>query len=355
MKRKNENNIIGTSNQESQIKEQLLPELCDPFVNIVFKYLQNKKLITFSTTCKHIHSLTKDEREKREASAILLSVMQGNEIKVKERLEINPGLLTSTLGEAKDYSGRDIKELTPFQAALCSGDVEMCEMMKTYFDKIKNGNEEIKKQSKAIFPEGIDAHVKKQQENVFDFNEIMKVIINANGDEATSALNKKFDKKLSLHQALEKFRTAFTEKSLSEIVFNPTHLLKAFEMYNTEFNNLNNWDKRDLFWRQVIGFVQRYLPACMLQAFAQGIYGIVEENEKLRRSFDFSYSGSSILPLEAEDRLGFDCAGGGLGGYERRGWGGSLQLFSKLCVSKNIKLGEITQPIQRSESNLVCN
>jgi hypothetical protein len=295
------------------VKKQIKPDLYEPFGYKVTPYSLNRDFLALSSTCKKLRGLTLEEREKREkeaASALLLAIVQGNENEAEKRLKEGPGLLKCALGEAKDYSGRDIKKLTPFQAALCSGDVEMVEMMKTYFDKLKNGKEEMEKQFKEIFPEGIDPHVKKQEKDVFDFSEILNAIKNAGNNEVTAALDKKFDKKSSLHQALDKFRKAFTDKSLSETVFNPTHLLKAFKMYNTEFDNFNNLDKRDLFWRQVIGYVQRYLPACYLQAFAQGIYGIVERNKKLGRSFDFSYGGGSIAPLGADARLGYDFAVG---------------------------------------------
>lgn len=43
-------------------------------------------------------------------------------------------------------------------------------------------------------------------------------------------------------------------------------------------------------WQQIIGYIQRHLPACYSQAFAQGIYDIVDGKEQLKRDFEFRYN-----------------------------------------------------------------
>lgn len=286
-------------------------ELHDPLVSNMLPYLSNRALVSFSEACKQTQVWTSYEREKREkqaASALLLTVVKGNEAEAKRLLTINPGLLRSTKGVATNYANGLIRDLTPFQAALCGGDVEMCEMMKKYFVQLKDGKAEMEKQFNDIFPNGLDAYLQTQRDNVFDFNEILQAINCASDDEVTAALNREFDCNLPLHRALDKFRKKFTETSLLEIVFNPYHLLQTFQIYDTELAKLKSYDKRYLFSRQVIGFVQRYLPACYLQAFAQGIYEIVIDKEKLRRSFDCRYSGASLLPLQDSSDLGFEWA-----------------------------------------------
>ncbi len=132
-------------------------------------------------------------REERTVSASLLAFVQGDEAEAKRLLKIDPGLLRMTKGEVTDYSMRLIKGLTPFQVALCAGDVEMCEMMKSYFAQLQDGQAEISIQFNAIFPHGVEAYVKMQQDNVFDFNETIQAFIHAQGDDVTSAFNKAFD------------------------------------------------------------------------------------------------------------------------------------------------------------------
>ncbi|MGE3318030.1 MAG: hypothetical protein AB7I18_01930 [Candidatus Berkiella sp.] len=192
---------------------------------------------------------------------------------------------------------------------------------------------------------------------------MLQAIIHAPNNEVTAALAKAFDNNLPLHRALEKFRKAFTEKSLSEIVFNPYHLLKAFETYNTEFDNLGNWDKRNLFWRQVIGFVQRYLPACTLQAFAQGIYYIVEDKEPLKRSFQFKFKwgAETMSPSKDFSGFGFDFAAvlrGGPASSRARGpwsaceWRRLRLFFEIMCQAKTSSLEKLPSPIQRCKREL---
>lgn len=333
--------------------------------SIISTYLPSKDLASLAGTCHRNADWASDNLEKREkeaASALLLAVVQGDEAKAK--LIGNPALACSARGMATDSLERLIQDLTPFQVALCNGDVEMCEMMKKdYFSQLEDGQAEMEKQFNALFPNGVEIHVKMQQDNIFDFNEILQAIIRAPDNEVTAALDKAFDNNLPLHLALEKFRKAFIKTSQSEIVFNPYHLLRAFEILDAEFNNLGNWNKRDLFWRQVIGFVQRYLPACYLQASAQGIYYIVKNKEPLWRSFDFRLGGGSILPARNFSGLGFDFAGiaagsvwRGAGSFGTGFLGGRLgrHIFENYVSNKNIKLGEIIHPNPAVQSRTWC-
>jgi hypothetical protein len=344
-----------------QLYQEQLPPLFDPFNSIMFKYLSDRDLENFSQACNQTRAWTSHElyeRKKIPTSTLLLSVVQGNETEVKRLL--NPGLVCSAIGKATDYSNRLIQDLTPFQAALCAGDVEMCEIMKECFFQLDDGQAEMERQFNEVFPDGLEAHVQTQQDNVFDFNEILQAIIRASDNEVTAALNKEFDNNLALHLALEKFRKAFTEKSLSETVFNPYHLLKAFETFDAEYDHLGNWDnsdKRNLFWRQVIGFVQRSLPACYLQAFAQGIYYILENKEPLRRSFDFRWGGDTILPPRDFSGLGFDFACWScVAVKDALAAAGAIlvngPVLEIMCQAKTSSLEKLLRPIQRCKREL---
>jgi hypothetical protein len=143
---------------------------------------------------------------------------------------------------------------------------------------------------------------------------------------------------------------AFTKRSNQEAVFNPQHLIKAFELYDEKYNNWSE-NQQDLFWRQVIGYVQRFLSANIAMDFAQGLYARVENKEKSNRSFNFTYGGGSIFPLALDSSLtglGYNCAvdfDGGLADGCGRGWSyvGAAAL-SNLVSSKNSKLGRIMRP-----------
>ncbi|OGT41240.1 MAG: hypothetical protein A3F13_09810 [Gammaproteobacteria bacterium RIFCSPHIGHO2_12_FULL_40_19] len=253
----------------------------------------------------------------------LQKVVYGNEAAVKAALEsvrsdlAQLAALLSDTGTVKDYSDRTITGMTLLQAAAASGDIDMCLMLKNYMSP-----EEFATQLAEIFPKGIEAHEREQQRNTFNFDAILAAIRAANTLDLDAALNKT-DNGSVLCRALEEFRHQFSELSNNEKIFNPQHLLRAFEVYNALWNRCEgdssdrDYKKRDLFWRQIIGYTQRFMPACYAQAFSQGLYYLVKVDQldswrpeafkrdlKLRRD-NFSYFP---LPIDSRSGLGFDFA-----------------------------------------------
>ena len=272
------------------------------------------------------------------AIQLVQSIVYGDLKKAEDLLKANPHLLRTLLTEevtVKDYSRRKVKQ-TAFQAALCAMDDELCEMLTNYltFD-------EMNEQYQTIFPEGHEAYY--QAKTAFDFTQITDTISNSSYADVEKALSLELPNNTSLWVALEQFRVAFTKRSNQEAVFNPQHLIKAFELYDEKHDNWTS-KQRDLFWRQVIGYVQRFLPANIAMDFAQGLYDRVENKVKSKRSFNFAYGGGSIFPLSLDSYLsglGYnyarDVAGCLVGrACERRGaW------FQNLCQAKTAILGEL--------------
>ena len=66
--------------------------------------------------------------------------------------------------------------------------------------------------------------------------------------------------------------------------------------------------KRQIFWSQVIGFVQRFIPACYAQAYAQGLEVLTHESppEALRRSLTDCYQCRSFF---IDSLASSDCTG----------------------------------------------
>ena len=284
-------------------------------------------------------------------NSIVLVVVQGD-LNQTETLIAQKPELSSAKGEAIDYSRRLVSDVTPFQAALCAWDDEMWEMLEKYMT-----SEEVARQYQEIFPEGHEKYFADQTS--FDFSVIVNAITQGSAADVQAALNKKQDDSL-LCQSLNQFRADFTALSYQEKVFNPKHLIKALELYDQQFENWD-WPKRDLFWRQVIGFTQRFLPANIAQDFAQGLNYRVEEKEKSRRSFNFRFGGGSIYPLifDSLSGLGFDYAVLERGGrtWWRAAGGPGACLFSKLMSSKNISLAKTYAACksQATSVTMVCN
>lgn len=262
---------------------------------------------------------------------IMLSVVQADLNQTEVLIKARSLLLLSVKGKAIDYSGRTIKDLTPFQAALCAWDDEMCAVLKQYMS-----DEEIIRQYKEMFPQGHEKSYEAQ--TPFDFSTLVDVITQSNDVDVQAQLNRQQNDSL-LCKTFNQFRDDFTLRSQQEIVFNPKHLLKAFEIYNENFEHWD-WGRRDLFWRQVIGYVQRFLPANLAQDVAQGLYYRVEEKEKSRRSFNFRFGGGAIFPLSfySFSGLGFECGVADGGVLRDVGMPGAAELAAQflenLCRAK---------------------
>lgn len=279
------------------------------------------------------------------AMQLVQLIVYGDLTKSEALLKANPSLLKTLLTEKVtviDYSRRKVKQKTAFQAALCAMDDELCAMLAHYMPK-----EEMVRQYQEIFPEGHETYSQKQ--TPFDFSQIVATISQSGDADVQKALSLELPNTTLLWRNLEQFRADITSRSSQEAVFNPQHLLKAFELYDSEFNRWS-WNQRDLFWRQVIGFVQRFLPANSAMDCAQGLYNRVEAKEKSKRSFNFTFGRGAIFPpsFDSFSGLGYEFAAGGVGGV--RLVAGARLLFSNLMSSKNNDLGRIMQ-FESSRSN----
>lgn len=244
---------------------------------------------------------------------LLTHILRGEEDEALEMICANPNLLLS-YGNANDYSGRVYREVTPFQAALLSHDVRIGYKILPLFKQINkegfDAQEEKAKQFNTLFPEGLP------DQKPYDFSIIIQVISESSAHDLQAALEKK-QNNTPLCLALNAFRKEFTSLAQEEIFFNPQHLIKAFEVYRAQFDT---WSQVqcDLFWRQVIGYIQRFVPTCYAQAFCQGLLSVVlmanytELPEALLdglcpRLLRFR-DQSSYYPLTDSPALGFDDA-----------------------------------------------
>ncbi len=91
-------------------------------------------------------------------------------------------------------------------------------------------------------------------------------------------------------------------------------MLAAYEVYGERFddfagkaNSEAQWNRRDVFYRLVIGYIQRHLPACYLQAFASPIVEVVKYGS-LKRDFKFK-NRPDMFPGNGGFRLGYEYEG----------------------------------------------
>jgi hypothetical protein len=249
-------------------------------------------------------------------ATLLHHVAYGNPDAVLAILKVNPFLLLQS-ADVIDPAGNTILGVTPYECALGAGDDDMAAKIAECFENIKGG-EAARASQKAGYQPAIDGMLARPAYNIRPLLEILKA---SNAADVTAALEKDFTHDSLLNDALRELRVYFAPREIhkGEIHFNYVDLLEAYKVLADEFDTLrngNNYDKCNLFWRQVVGIIQRLLPACDRQAFAQGLYGIIEDHKPLKRSFDFGY-GAGSFPVTAGELscsgLGYDFAGGRTG------------------------------------------
>ena len=301
------------------------------------------------------------------ADNIWQRVVYGNEDGALEMLRAEPWLIERK-ATVVDYSGRVVDDATPFQAALRAGDEIMAEKMKAIYLEANpdKGQAVLDEQYHEVFPKGYAVHLREQQENATEFlrdilNPLLWTMQRASEHDLIEVCEKR-DNHSELLGALNKFRAVFTTVSCSEKVFNPYHLLKAFEKHNEKEFEIDSYYVarhlflRDLFWRMVIGWQERFLPANYAQSFCTGLDDMVDHHQPLQRIFNLrnrdTYRDIHFFPLDTDpdSRIGVDIAV-----YNYRGRGTSVterdmkgeivgQHYSKLISSKNRKLEKLMQP-----------
>ena len=380
--------------QEQQAKEKMIAEQA-----AALRTLRSQRRVRFRLFSNT--GSTDQVRPQGEAvNELLQLVVYGQRIKVREKLSqlkhYNPELLKMVLTSTAtttivDYSGKKIENMTLLQAAHAAGDVSlhpeliasninhqgMCEIIRSYFDT--NDQAEIDTQCAEIFPNGFDACVKEQEQKAKEFHlldlmldaisqetspEAIKAALDLNGarfDEADDATRRKPFEQLSLVEKFNRFREVSAKQFLSENVSNPYYLLRAIELYNAFCDRCEQdasidptCDKRRLFWRQIIGFIQRFVPACDGQAYAQGLWYLIHVDqdaswrpEILKNDFEFKHDrGIHFYPRsDSCSGLGFNHAAAGRARRRPSVGGGCYPDFyknlfrAKTVVSQNLCRG----------------
>jgi len=334
-------------------------------------------------------------------TAFLINVVHGDLEEAKVMLDKNPSLVLYS-GQITDYSGRTIKG-TAYQIALGADDVSraahpdegMADMIRDYFikalsDDEKRANEEISKQFKEQFPEKefpeyYEADKKKRAEiikrkevadpDIKALETLANTILHADAKEIKATLTGEQDQDgwdeyiLTVSGECAKALQAFRDYLKPQTVikkgkhFNTQLLVKALEKYIGEqydlFGGHLNNPKNLLFLRQVIGYIERYLPANLAQAFCQGLgYAArqsLERNLKLKDSSFFyprDLSSSSGLGFNHAvwggwDRGAVDMIGATIDG----GWSRSWKAYVEQKQQSFICLQHVKK---RSKKNASC-
>ena len=336
---------------------KLPPEI---LISCIGSYLGDKSKAQLSQTSKKLHGFFQDDLKKSAVENLYTYILCGEEKKALDMIAICPERLLLR-EKSVDYSGRIFKNVTPFQAAILSHDVTLWKKMEPFFDKLPYGQANKKRQFQEIFPEGLP------EQKPYNFSALLECIHLSAEDKVQTLLDNPLDTKSTLGQALENFRKDFTRLAMEEKFFNPTHLIEVFNIYAQQCIT-KNWSSKQLclFWNQVIGYTQRFLPACYAQAFCQGLYCVANDKQALTRSLACEDSQHLYFPLEDSSGLGFDF---GIFSVHKAKHLDTLAmaqqntavfnggpLFIELCKGKTSELSELEQRINHFEQSIAdCN
>lgn len=255
---------------------------------------------------------------------LLTAVVKGKKRFVITKLsQLTPAALAVLLTQTSkqvvtDYSGRQFKNVTLFEAALLVHQVAandrysgLCEFIVSKFV-----NKEVcLKQYRSIFPRGAEITFAYLKLNCFNFSAIIKAFDKASSDEISLILNdsNKSTNLASTHagsvsetlqQSIAIFRQHFSSEVLQTKHYNPHHLMQAVDIFYAHYNAWP-YAKNLLFMRQVIGYIQRFTVADEAQIIVQGFYDVLRQHHALADCLcnpDFQY-----YPLLHETSgLGFD-------------------------------------------------
>jgi hypothetical protein len=302
-----------------------------------------------------------DQASTKAAAMLLHYVAYGELTKAEEMIKADPALLLQA-SDVVTRSGLLVKRVTPYECALGAGDPECAAMMAPYFAKIQKGEQERAAQYERYKP-AINGMMNELDQTEKDKLEtLIEIIKGSANNDVTAALLKDMSHGSLLRDALCNFRDDVRPKEVTqpEMHYNYQRLIYAFNLLDrewTKLNNGNNYDKCDLVWRQVIGYLQRGLPAVDRFAFAKGLYDLVENHGPVVRNTDFKYGGGSFSDTLKGDSdfsgVGFDYGIDGRAAAHgvRRGWHAD---YYKLYVEQKHQTCR-TYAATPNKENSVCN
>ncbi|MFM9834847.1 MAG: F-box protein [Methylophilaceae bacterium] len=357
---------------ETQPAPMQLTDLPDELLLQISRYLPSlKDKARLASVCACFYGLFKEDGEAQaaqEAAECVIYPTQENIEKLKRLLKIHPALLLRPVTVTNRH-GMAIKG-TVYQIALHECDNELIEdvLLKEGFTRLKDGENVMESQRQQWLPEGW--REKEDRAYVSAFNAIdnlfAKLISATHPDDVTELPQYPYTITINhqgANQGLEDFREAIDalyRPASTVITSGRDPSIRLFErfldLYRTNYDNLCGYTPRNnVLMRAVFGYCQRYAPINFMQAFAQGVAYMVENMEKLKRSFEYRcWPGNFIVPIDSDPRfrLGheFFASVGGRSrgrGFAGTGGGGCYRTFFQSKTAAALQ-SCVTQPRERS-------
>src|SRR3990167_6503225 len=276
----------------------------------------------------YFHRLFQPEIEKKEAedaAKCAIYPTKENVEKLKASLKACPALLLHKV-TVKNRHNMPIKG-TVYQIALHEGDDELIsDVIKRAFMKLDHGLEAMETQRQAWLPEGwMEAEERACVRALIAIDHVFTAFKNAsNPNDVTELQQRPFTITIN-HQGAKETLEAF--RKAIDLLYKPTDkviesgrdpiirlLERVTNRYGENYEALGEYNtpRNNVLMRAVFGYCQRFAPINFMQAFAQVIFDILENNKKLTRSFEYSnWKNNFILPFDSnlQFRLGYEFFG----------------------------------------------
>lgn len=202
-----------------------------------------------------------------DTATLLRLVAFGDLNNVRTMLDNNPNLIGKA-GHAVTPSGLLIRYVKPYECALGACNVEMAKLIAGYFDQFTDGAEEKAAQDKKYHHYFASLKAQLESKNPsYDMAPLIQKIIDAPDSEVTAALNKSQDLNIPLCKAINEFRDAVRPRAQQTAGLHYQHyttILQVLELLDNKWQSLSksfsNYDRCDLVWIQLFGFLSRSLP-----------------------------------------------------------------------------------------------
>lgn len=273
---------------------------------------------------RRLHSLFKVEIGKKTANDAARCAIHPTEENVEiltALLKAWPALLLHSV-RVKNRHDMEIQG-TVYQIALHEGDNELIDdVIQPAFQRLHHGLEMMEAQRKKWLSDGwVEAEEKKFKSACVAIEQLFTVFRSAsNANDVTELPQYPYTITIN-HQGAKKALEVCKESIAAlyqptvKITIGRDPIIRLLEQVNDRFeenyNALGEYDspRNNAIIREVYGYCQRFAPINYMQAFAMGVYNIVENKEKLVRSFEYRmWPGNFILPLDSDpqSRLGYE-------------------------------------------------
>ena len=322
-----ESNNSSPSNPIPPITDFPITKLPDLVLGKISDYLPRKDAGRFVRIARNNRILTffqpQIRKEKaKEAAEYVINPTKENIEKLTALLHTCPALLlySATVENRHHMPIRG----TAYQIALHESDNELIDdVIEPAFKRLNDGLKTMKVQRQAWLPEDwLEAETIACIDALAAIDQVFATFKTASRpDDVTQANTRLWPITIHNQEAnlvLETFRKTIdtlyqvTDKEITGGRDPIVRLLEYFiDQYNENYQTLDgdNSPRNNALMRLCYGYLQRYAPINFMQAFAMGIYYIVEGKKTLTRSLEYNACEDHfILPLDSDvtDRLGFD-------------------------------------------------